>query len=233
VGASVLNHKAVIFDLFETLVEPSIVDWERARSDMAATLGVSSHEFARLWIESYPQRATGVFTTIEASIEHICQALNVKVEAEKIQRAAQIRIEFTRRALTPRGDAVLTLTQLKTLGYKIGLISNCSVEVPPLWPDLPFAPLVDAPIFSCAVGFKKPDPRIYQLACQQVRVMPQNAIFVDDVITYVRGASQVGMQGVLIRLPSELIASRSDTADWHGPTISSLTEVLTLIAEIH
>lgn len=224
-----MRNKAVIFDLFETLVEPSVLKWERARSEIAAILDVPSDDLTRLWTETYPQRATGVFASIEASLEHICRVLHVPVEAGKIQAAAKTRIDFTRRALVPRHDALATLTHLKSRGHKIGLISNCSVEVPPLWENLPLAPLVDVPIFSCAAGFKKPDHRIYRLTCERLGVLPKDSIFVDDVVTYLMGASQVGIQGILIRLPSEITKGRSDANEWHGPTISSLREVLTLI----
>lgn len=225
------KNKAVIFDLFETLVEPFVLEWERARLEIAAILDVPSDDLTRLWIETYPHRATGVFASIEASLEHICRVLHIPVDTAKIQAAAKARIDFTRRALVPRHDALTTLTHLKSLGHKIGLISNCSVEVPPLWEHLSLAPLVDVPIFSCAVGFKKPDQRIYQLACQRLGVMPQDSIFVDDVVTYVIGATQVGIQGVLIRLPEELTQHRPDEEGWHGPTVSSLTEVLTIIED--
>jgi putative hydrolase of the HAD superfamily len=155
-----MKYDAVIFDLFGTLVP--LQDYGGARSAMAATLTVSSEDFSRLWNETSRMRATGYFATVEANIGYICRTLGLQLEANRITTAARIRVDFTRCTLTPRGDAVETLAQLKTAGYKIGLISDCSPDVPLLWQDTPFASLVDVPIFSCSVGFKKPDPRIYK-----------------------------------------------------------------------
>jgi len=220
-----MKYEVVIFDLFGTLVDSYVQGWERARAEIAAALSAPPQDFTRLWVETYDKRATGGFATIEDNLEHICLALGLQVKADQIAAAVQIR-RVTRRALTPRPDAVETLTQLKGRGYKIGIISNCSVEVPSLWPDTPFAPLIDAPIFSCAVGFAKPDSRIYQLACEWLKTSPQNCLYVDDVSRYLTGASQVGMDTVLIRVPYEDV---SGADEWRGPVISALNEVLTLL----
>ena len=60
--------------------------------------------------------------------------------------------EFVGRVLTPRGDAVDTLSELKASGYRVGLISNCSEEISSLWPATPFARLMDASVLSCDLG---------------------------------------------------------------------------------
>lgn len=34
---------------------------------------------------------------------------------------------------------------------------------------------------SRVVGINKPDPRIFQLACEQLRVQPDQCVFLDDI----------------------------------------------------
>ena len=121
---------------------------------------------------------------------------------------------------------------LKQAGYKIGLISDCSSEVPILWPNTPFFSLVDAPIFSCAVGFTKPDPRIYRIVCNRLAVVPQDCLYIGDGGSYeLTGASQIGMHTLLIRVPYEdgYDFYRTDAKKWEGPVISRLKDVLTFI----
>ncbi|HEX6779792.1 MAG TPA: HAD family hydrolase, partial [Ktedonobacterales bacterium] len=135
--------EAVIFDLFGTLVNDfSVQAHEQAISEMAAILQVSRADFAPLWNdETYLMRATGVFANTAANLRYICDTLRVSVPAERIAEAAQVRLDFSRRALVPRPDAIPTLAHLKKLGFPLGLISDCSPEVPLLWSTTPFAAL--------------------------------------------------------------------------------------------
>jgi putative hydrolase of the HAD superfamily len=221
-----MRYSAVIFDLFGTLVYSfSIEEHRRALSDMAAALSIPERDFARMWSKTYHKRSRGAFPSIEANIEHICRSLKVEVSPAKIEAAAVMRTELTRRALTPRPDAVKTLSTLKASGRKIGLISNCSPETPSLWEKTPFAPLIDLPIFSCAVGYAKPEVRIYLLACERLEVRPEECLYIGDGADgELSGAKAAGMHPVRILAPYENPARE----EWQGPTISELIELLSL-----
>ncbi|MCH8226633.1 MAG: HAD-IA family hydrolase, partial [Chloroflexi bacterium] len=110
-------------------------------------------------------------------------------------------------------------------------ISDCSADVPQIWQDTPFKPLIDVTIFSFEVGIKKPDRRIYQLACDRLSVSPQDCIYIGDGGSgELTGAAEAGMYPVLIREPSEVTgeAYRPGEEDWQGHKISALQEVLAL-----
>jgi len=228
-----MKYKAVIFDLFGTLVDMfPLQDYESMLSEMADILSVSPEDFTRLWIETVNERFTGVLPTIESNIEHICQILGISLGTSQTTAAARIRYEFTRRLFTPRLNTIETLIQLKEAGCKIGLISDCSSEIPLLWPNTPFASVVDAPIFSCAVGFTKPDPHIYWLACKRLAIVPQDCLYVGDGGSHeLTGASQIGMHTVLIRTPYKdgYDSYRPDAKRWQGPVISTLKDILAFI----
>ncbi|MDZ4342879.1 MAG: HAD-IA family hydrolase, partial [Candidatus Binatia bacterium] len=169
--------------------------------------------------------------TVEASIEHVCGVMGVQVEAEQMTKAVAIRLQHTRRALEPRPDAVATLARLKDQDYKIGLISNCSVEIPILWQETAFANLVATPIFSCRERVKKPDPHIYHLACERLGVMPEHCLYIADGEDYeLTAAAKVGLHPVLLRTSSQEIRGElhQETREWLGDTIASLAEVLQL-----
>lgn len=226
-----MKCRAVIFDLFGTLVEePPFAEYEKLLPQMASILGVSAEGFTRLWWETHGARHTGAFATIEANIEHVCQALGATPSKASIQHAAETRAEFACRPLRLQEGALETLRQLRADSRKIGLVSNCGPEVPPLWPQTPLAPLIDATVFSCAVGFKKPDPRIYHTACERLAVGPEQCVYVGDGDSReLTGASAVGMYAVLIRSEGSDEASHHfDPDDWDGTAISSLPELLSL-----
>jgi len=228
-----MRYKAVIFDLFGTLIPNMSLSEHRAvLTRMADVLSAPPDDFIQLWFDTFNERSTGIFESPDDNVEYICRTLGVSVNKTKVKVATQIRFDYSVRSMVPRSDAIETLSRLKYEGCKTGLISDCSAEVPAIWNETPLAPLVDVAIFSCLVGMKKPDPRIYQLTADQLGIKPQNCLYIGDGSSQeLTGASQVGMHAVLLRLPDDedADAHRIDSEEWHGPVISSLREILTLV----
>lgn len=230
-----MRYDAVIFDLFGTLVNDfSVQAHEQVVTEMAAFLQVARADFAPLWNdETYPMRATGVFADTAANLRYICETLlHVPVPAERLAEATRVRLDFMRRALIPRPDAIPTLQQLKTWRYPLGLVSDCSSEVPLLWSTTPFAALINVPIFSCAVRLKKPQPQIYHLVCKQLGVAPERCLYIGDGSSKeLTGAQHVGMRPILIRdtLEDAYNAFRRDVDGWQGTTITNLKETLAFV----
>ena len=50
---------------------------------------------------------------------------------------------------------------------------------------------------SCYLGFRKPDPRIFQTALKITRVKPSQSLYFDDRLMFVNIAKKLGMNGVL------------------------------------
>jgi len=133
--------------------------------------------------------------------------------------------------MKPRPEAVEVLAQLKLRGCRTGLISNCATEIYTSWEQTPFPHLIETPVFSCSVGFKKPDPRIYQVALTKIGVKPNSCLYVADGDSgELRGAIEAGMDAIRIRIPYEAVtdAFRANEEEWDGLTISSLKQVLDL-----
>jgi putative hydrolase of the HAD superfamily len=152
-----------------------------------------------------------------------------------MMQAVQIRLQQIRRALQPRPDAVATLVKLLNKGRKIGLISNCSIEIPILWPETPFADLIDSAIFSSRERLKKPAPRIYRLACDRLGVMPEHCVYVADGENHeLTAAASVGLHPVLIRnsTSQNRLELFRESREWQGATIQSLAEILQLTSAV-
>ena len=224
---------AVIFDLFGTLVPNfSMLELERVLYEMAALLSAPPQHVVRLWLDTFPQRAVGMFPTIGVNIAHICRTLDVTAEEGLVSRAADLWLALERRALIPRDDAIETLSRVRDAGLKIGLISDCSHPLPEVWPDTPFARLIDVPVFSCEVGVRKPDPRIYHVACNRLGIPPEHCLYVGDGGSQeLTGASRVGMRAVLLRAREEERhqSVRYNADVWDGPSVSTLSEIFRLL----
>lgn len=228
-----VSLRAVIFDLFGTLVD----NWPVERSNemsalLAKTLGAPPEGYAAFGRGSFEARVKGDYATAEAYMEAGCGALGVSPTQDQLAAAARLRLEIAREMFTVREDAVETLAALKARGLKLGMISDCAWETPVVWGETALAPLFDGAVFSSLVRMKKPDPRIYLLACERLGVRPEECLYVGDGGSReLSGAAGVGMCPVLIRAPYETTDAvhRVDGEEWDGPRVSALTEVLALV----
>ncbi len=229
-----MKYLAVIFDLVGTLADNFVShEYEAALVQMASALSLPADDFRQMWSQTSKERNAGAFPGCEAHVERICRELGVRLERKQIKLAASLRLDYIRHVMTPRSDAMEVLWRLKEEGYRTGLISDCSAEIPLLWPENPLFPLIDAAVFSCSVGMRKPDPRIYQLEVERLDVCPEQCLYVGDGGSQeLAGALSVGMQPVLIRLDADSIERHLINREhWDGPAVCSLREVLTIVAE--
>lgn len=230
-----MKRKAVIFDLFGTLIRNlDKAEFEQVLSEMALALSVPSAGFIRLWNESWDQRRIGFFKSLAADIEHLCQVLGHNPIVEEIAKAIVIRKNFTTGALNQtRAEAVGTLAGLAGSGYEIGLISNCAGDVPLVWSTSVLAQFVKKPTFSCSVGLKKPDKEIYLLTCKELEVEPRNCFYIadgnEDELT---GALEAGLKPILFSGPDiDPYDEGHGRKTWKGHTIRSLDEIPDLLTK--
>ena len=227
-----MKFNTVIFDLFGTLVDDFVSSVGQMHQEMAVALAVPYEQFIRLWGQTAKMRIIGAFDTVEANIKYVCDTMNVQPGADQISNAVEIRMKYIRLALRPRPDADSTLRQLKEQSYQIGLLSNCSIEIPILWPETAFADLFKSPVFSSRERLKKPDPRIFHLACERIGVTPERCLYIADGEDHeLTAAAKVGLHPVLIRASSQETRGElhQEAREWQGTTITSLLEVLELV----
>jgi putative hydrolase of the HAD superfamily len=191
------------------------------REKVAASTGHDADRFTALWQETYRLRETG-------PLDRAFRALGVP-DAE-IEAHIEARYALTRRALVPRDGVLSTLAELHRRGFRLGLVSACTEEVPAVWPDTPFAGLFDAEVFSAVCGHMKPDPEIFLLAAEGLGVEPADCLYVGDGANdELAGAERVGMRSVLVGHPGKE-PFWADARDWAGERIESIPEVLDLVS---
>jgi putative hydrolase of the HAD superfamily len=213
--------RAVVFDLFETLVDYDDTRSREFSAEVARLCGREPEEFHRIWRNGRPVRETGPMVPYLASLG---------IGETEMEEFLEARRAFAREVLgRPRKGAVETLRELRSRGLRTGLITVCSEDTVDVWSETPFAGLFDAEVFSCSCGWKKPDPRIYELACERLDVRPGEAIFVGDGANdELAGAERVGMRAILIHRPGTEPAW-PEVRDWPGPRITSIPDVLSFV----
>jgi putative hydrolase of the HAD superfamily len=60
------------------------------------------------------------------------------------------------------------------------------------------AELFDVVIESSKAGVRKPDPRIYEMACEQLEVTPNEVVFLDDLGVNLKPARAIGMTTIKV-----------------------------------
>lgn len=221
--------QAAIFDLFGTLVpKPEAAGFTRTYAAMAAALGVDSESFDQAWSKLFDQLFSGHFPSTASVVEHICRSLGVSADPQSIAVASEMMRDFARTGLVPRPDVLGTLSTLQRAGIKLGLISNCSSEVPEVWKETPFVGLFDVALFSCTEGLVKPDERIYARAVERLGISPEDCVYLGDGGSFeLAGAASVGMTAVLLSAPGELPSEfEQEALEWTGLRISEVSEMV-------
>jgi putative hydrolase of the HAD superfamily len=221
-----MSRRAVVFDLFGTLIDDSPPgEYESFLGTLADCLGAAREDFAAAWARQDVARYTGPIDTCLAAI---CTDVGVS-DSARIAAALELRREHLKRTLVPRPDALGTIQSLRDRGFALGMISNASSELSLLWADSAFAGVFDAALFSADERMMKPDPQLYRRMANLLEVEPEDCVFVGDgAYRELQGAEAIGMRPILIRAPHDEW-EHEGTIGWSGPRVSSLTEILALV----
>jgi putative hydrolase of the HAD superfamily len=66
--------------------------------------------------------------------------------------------------------------------------------------------MFDVVVESSRVGFRKPDPRFYEHACELLGITPDEAVFLDDLGINLKPARAMGMTTIKVDDPADAIA---------------------------
>jgi putative hydrolase of the HAD superfamily len=212
--------RAVIFDLWETLVDWPLDEAGVLRESLAKHIGISEEEVRQRMEEQYLASQTGPLATVFRSLG---------LPDVHVEEHVAARVEFARRALRPRDGVVETLAELRRRGVAVGLISMCSEDVPAAWPETQLAGLFDTETFSASCGLIKPEPQIYLHTAEALGVPPEECLFVGDGANdELAGAARVGMTPVLF-LAEGTEPYWPELSGWKGLRVSTIPQVLDLL----
>jgi FMN phosphatase YigB (HAD superfamily) len=128
-------------------------------------------------------------------------------------------------------DVIPTLTRFRDRGLKLAIVSNTFIPGPILDKHLALHGLLEFfphRIYSSEVGCRKPNPKIFRIALDEVGADPHEAIFVGDSIKNdVQGARRAGMISILRDRTAE--SRTHHIADHVVRTVSELYQILPLL----
>jgi putative hydrolase of the HAD superfamily len=106
----------------------------------------------------------------------------------------------TMRGVAIRDAMVEVARAAKAAGWRTGLITNNVREFGDAWRAmLPVDELFDVVVDSHEVGMRKPDPRIFRFALEQLGgIAPERTVFLDDFPGNLAAARALGMRTILV-----------------------------------
>lgn len=188
---------AVLFDFHGVLTDASPWDAFAAAggdADPQVVIELFVGDYASDTDHPWHQLERGEITMAEFGLGLVQRAADAGVELD----FSALRSYHRDMAAHPR--MVDTIARLKAEGYRTALVTNNIREAGDDWRSLvDLDALFDAVVDSCVVGMRKPDPRIFAHALEQIGVGdPAAAVFLDDHPANVAGAREAGLHGILV-----------------------------------
>jgi putative hydrolase of the HAD superfamily len=131
-----------------------------------------------------------------------CRAHGVVVDGRRL-------MEYIAQAGRVRPQMLRAVTRLREHRLRVGaLTNNWAREEDDPGPHR-LRSHFDVMIESQAVGLRKPDPRIYQLACRELGVAPTETVFLDDIGLNLKSARALGMHTIKVSDPDAALRELS------------------------
>lgn len=231
-----MPYKAVVFDLYGTLVDNfSSQAYDQVQVQMAKVLNIPYPKFRQVMLETINDKSSGGYYAVEDNILEICRRLSIKVNTPQIEQAVTLHYEFSESTLIIEPKVLEALDTLKNDGLLLGLITNCRPPIPSAFLKSSLAQYIDVPVFSCEERIRKPSRRIYEIACERLKVQPQECLYVGDGSgEELTGATAVGMFPILKRadLSDVYDPHRPDVENYQETAIDEISELGTIVSEL-
>jgi FMN phosphatase YigB (HAD superfamily) len=128
-------------------------------------------------------------------------------------------------------DVLVTLQQLRRLGYRIGVLTdNPPASQRPKLDVCGLLPLIDALVLTAELGTQKPDPKVFQECNHLLGLPPQHLVMVgNNVFRDMQGAFNAGYRHAFqIQRAGALLSFNSDFAQRVGNVMPACTSISSL-----
>ena len=202
-----MSHRAVIFDLGGVVVGSplhAIAAYER-------DLGLPANAINRVVVETGPAGAWSRLERGELGLEQFYPAFEADCAGAGCTIDARRMMELVAGSTAPRPAMLEAIAAIRTRGLAVAAITNNWITE-----DAganPLRALFDVFVESAVVGIRKPDPRIFEMACSALRIAPAEAVFLDDIGRNLKTARELGLTTIKVEEPDRALAELSRHLD--------------------
>jgi HAD superfamily hydrolase (TIGR01509 family) len=188
--------KAVLFDLYETLVTERGLDVPRA-GKLGPAFGIPTERFRPVW-KAHRKRIVRGELTFRDALFDIGAQLNVPIDTATVDLVCEERLRAKRMVMRRVDPELAAMTRdLRQQGIPLAVVSNSMAEDVAAWHECALAHEFSTVLFSHAVGMAKPDPDIYLEAARRLGADPAEVVFVGDAaVEDLVGAQSAGLRAV-------------------------------------
>ena len=205
-------YRAVIFDLYWTLLYEAKTGLEERVTAVALEAGAEPEAWRRAWHSTMEASFKGQVSLLERTRMALARAGAKHCDGELPEKLAGLMGARSIPRLYP--DVREELPKVRARGFKLALLSNIASYRANWLNEIELAPHFDTMVLSCEMGIMKPDRAMYLAAAERLGLAPQECVFVDDVPPYVAAAQAVGMAGIRInRFDSEKPYAHEEPTD--------------------
>jgi epoxide hydrolase-like predicted phosphatase len=197
-----VRFAAVIFDLGGVVLGSplhAIAAFEREQ-------GIPAGFVNRVVMETAPDGAWSRLERGELALEEFFAAFERDCEKAGQVLSARALMERMAQSAQPRLAMLEAVRRIRARGLKTAALTNNWQNESREEDAHALSPHFDAYVESSVVGLRKPDPRIYQLACDEIGVRPAEAVFLDDIGRNLKTARQLGMATIKVDDPDQALA---------------------------
>jgi putative hydrolase of the HAD superfamily len=192
--------RAVIFDLGGVVMGSPLHAIARYERDHGIEHNAINHSIVGIgdggaW--SRLERGELSLDTFYAPFEADCRTHGIEVDGRRM-------MEYIAEAGVARPQMLEAIRRIRDRGLGVAALTNNWTSEDR--PQNPVRALFPVFIESSVVGWRKPDPRIYELACRELGVTPSEAAFLDDIGRNLKSARTLGMTTIKVDDPDDALA---------------------------
>jgi putative hydrolase of the HAD superfamily len=190
---------AVIFDIGGVVTDSPLQAIARYEADhglppSSVNRAVAAAGEAGAW--SRLERGEITIADFLAPFEADCRAHGIEVKGERV-------MAYIATAGRPRPRMLAAIRALRSRGFRVAALTNNWIRE--RRESHPLREHFECIVESSVVGLRKPDPRIYALACRELGVEPRQAVFLDDIGRNLKAARTLGMATIKVDEPDQAL----------------------------
>ncbi|HIG68484.1 MAG TPA: HAD family phosphatase [Myxococcales bacterium] len=199
-----MKYEAVLFDLGGVVLGSplhAIAEYERE-------LEIPENFVNRVVATTSPYGGWARLERGELNLEEFYVAFEADCKNAGHEISAREMMTRMNAATAPRPAMLKAIAKLKEAGLKVAAVTNNWVVAPDESDSHANAggvhrlnELFDVFIESSVEGLRKPDPKIYTMACERLGVTPEVCVFLDDIGSNLKTARQMGITTIKVDTP--------------------------------
>jgi putative hydrolase of the HAD superfamily len=195
-------YRAVIFDLGGVVLGSplhAIADYERDG-------GIPAGFINRVVVSTAPHGGWSRLERGELSLDEFYPAFEGDCRDAGQKISARAMMERIAQTAGPRPAMLSAIRRIRANGLTVAALTNNWAREEERETSSELRDLFDVFVESSVEGVRKPDPRIYELACERLEITPDQAIFLDDIGGNLKPARALGMTTIKVDDPAEALA---------------------------